>query len=174
MSKATLFFFEPNDIETWPSGLDIFPELILLKKNENRVSIHVTNHTNHDVKLQGRLEMGCLERVCSVTELDVTQRNVGGGKSVDISSVSGNVSSNNDILKSVDLGTLNVDQQEVALDMLKKESNVFSANECDVGNIPDLQLEINLTDNIPVQKSYINVPKPLFNEVKGYIEDLLN
>ena len=174
MSKATLFFFEPNDIETWPSGLDIFQEQILLKKNENRVSIHVTNHTNHDVKLQGRLEIGRLERVRSVTELDVTQGNVGGGKSADISSVSGNVSSNNDILKSVNLDTLTVDQQEVVLDMLKKESNVFSANEYDVGNIPDLQLEINLTDNIPVQKSYINVPKPLFNEVKGYIEDLLN
>ena len=174
VSKATLFFFEPNDIETWPSGLDIFQELILLKKNENRVSIHVTNHTNHDVKLQGRLEIGRLERVRSVTELEVTQRNLGSGKSANVSSVSGNVSSNNDILKSVNLDTLTVDQQKVVLDMLKKEPNVFSANEYDVGNIPDLQLEINLTDNIPVQKSYINVPKPLFNEVKGYIEDLLN
>ena len=158
MSKATSFFFEPNDIETWPSGLDIFQELILLKKNENRVSIHVTNHTNHDVKLQGRLEIGRLERVRSVTELEVTQGSVGGGKSADISSVSGNVSSNNDVLKLVNLDTLTVDQQKVVLDKLKKESNVFSANEYDVGKIPDLQLEINLTDNIPVQKSYINVP----------------
>ena len=33
---------------------------------------------------------------------------------------------------------------------------------------------IKLTDDIPVQKSYVNIPKPLFKEVKGYIEDLLN
>ena len=31
-----------------------------------------------------------------------------------------------------------------------------------------------MTDNVPVQKSYVNVPKPLFKEVKSYIEDLLN
>lgn len=95
MSLATLFFFEPNDIETWPSGLDIFQELILLKRNENRVSTRVTNHTNHDVKLQGRLEIGRLERVRSVTELEVTQRDIGSEKSADIFSVSGNTSINN-------------------------------------------------------------------------------
>ena len=50
----------------------------------------------------------------------------------------------------------------------------FSANEYDVGNIPGLQLDIKHTDQISVQKSYINVPKPLFKEVKGYFKDLLN
>ena len=174
MSKSTLFFFEPNDIETWPSGLDVSQELILLKKSENRVSIHVTNHTSHDIKLQGRLEIGRLEQVRSVTELDVTPKAVESRKLADVSSVSGNVSLKNDILKSVNLDTLTFAQQQVVLDMLQKESSVFSANEHEVGNIPDLQLEIKLTDNVPVQKSYVNVPKPLFKEVKSYIEDLLN
>ena len=70
--------------------------------------------------------------------MEVTQGNVIGGKSADISSVSGNMSSNNDILKSVNLDTLTVDQQKVVLDMIKKESNVFSGNEYKVGNIQDL------------------------------------
>ena len=80
----------------------------------------------------------------------------------------------NDILKLVNLDTLTFAQQQVVLDMLQKESSVFSANEHEVGNIPDLQLEIKLIDNVPVQKSYVNVPKPLFKEVKSYIEDLVN
>jgi hypothetical protein len=35
-------------------------------------------------------------------------------------------------------------------------------------------MKINLTDNIPVQKNYNSTPKPLYPEVKQYIEDLLN
>ena len=35
-------------------------------------------------------------------------------------------------------------------------------------------MNINLTDNIPVQKNYVAVPRPLYPEVKAYIEDLLN
>jgi hypothetical protein len=35
-------------------------------------------------------------------------------------------------------------------------------------------MKINLTDNIPVQKNYNSIPKPLYPEVKQYIEDLLN
>ena len=36
-----------------------------------------------------------------------------------------------------------------------------------------MQMPITLRDDIPVQRAYSAVPKPLFNEVKGYIQDLL-
>lgn len=35
-------------------------------------------------------------------------------------------------------------------------------------------MEINLSDHRPVQKKYTSVPRPLYPEVKQYIEDLLN
>ena len=35
-------------------------------------------------------------------------------------------------------------------------------------------MNINLTDNVPVQKTYTAVPRPLYPEVKQYVEDLLN
>ena len=35
-------------------------------------------------------------------------------------------------------------------------------------------MEINLKDHQPVQKKYTSVPRPLYPEVKQYIEDLLN
>lgn len=37
-----------------------------------------------------------------------------------------------------------------------------------------MKLGINLTDKVPVQKNYVAVPRPLYPEVKAYIEDLLN
>ncbi len=39
---------------------------------------------------------------------------------------------------------------------------------------PSLQLKIRLSDMTPVKRTYVSVPKPLHNEVKEYLEDLLN
>ena len=58
--------------------------------------------------------------------------------------------------------------------MLKEECDSFARNEDDVGCVEDLELEINLTNIEPVQKNYVTVPRPLYAEVKQYIEDLLN
>ena len=44
----------------------------------------------------------------------------------------------------------------------------------DVGCVPELEMDIGLTSDQPVQKNYISTPRPLYPEVKGYIEDLLN
>ncbi|RXN26489.1 Retrovirus-related Pol poly from transposon [Labeo rohita] len=57
--------------------------------------------------------------------------------------------------------------------MLYKESGAFAHDDEDVGCVQSLQMSINLIDNIPVQKAYSSVPKPLHKEVKEYIQDLL-
>ena len=58
--------------------------------------------------------------------------------------------------------------------MLTEEQDSFARDDNDIGMIQDLKLEINLEDKTPVQKNYIAVPRPLYPEVKSYIEDLLN
>ena len=58
--------------------------------------------------------------------------------------------------------------------MLTEEVDSFSRNDQDVGCAPGLELDIKLTDDKPVQKKYASIPRPLYGEVKGYIEDLLN
>ena len=35
-------------------------------------------------------------------------------------------------------------------------------------------MDLTLRNDNPVQKNYISIPRPLYPEVKGYIEDLLN
>jgi len=44
----------------------------------------------------------------------------------------------------------------------------------DVGCISKLEMDIKMTSDQPVQKSYLSIPRPLYPEVKGYIKDLLN
>ena len=58
--------------------------------------------------------------------------------------------------------------------MLFEERDCFISDDQDVGCAEDLQLKLNLSDSTPVQQNYIAVPRPLYPELKQYIEDLLN
>ena len=58
--------------------------------------------------------------------------------------------------------------------MLEEEAESFAQDADDVGRIEGLQLNLELSDITPVQKTYVSIPRPLYAEVKHYIEDLLN
>ena len=57
--------------------------------------------------------------------------------------------------------------------MLQEEAESFSQVH-ETGNAEGLQMNINLTYPTPVQKNNTAVPRPLYPEVKQYVEDLLN
>lgn len=77
-------------------------------------------------------------------------------------------------LPDIDLSGLSEEQRQIASKMLREECHSFARTDDDVGCIEELELGINLTTSEPVQKNYISVPRPLYPEVKQYIEDLLN
>ncbi|KAL1277405.1 hypothetical protein QQF64_024078 [Cirrhinus molitorella] len=72
----------------------------------------------------------------------------------------------------VDISHLNEDQQAVVRKMLYEESSAFACDGSEIGCIPSLQMSVNLSDVIPIQHAYSSVPKPLFKEVKDYLQDL--
>lgn len=74
----------------------------------------------------------------------------------------------------VPLEHLTNEEQQVIQKMLREECNAFAKNDSDIGCIPSLQLQICLKDNTPVKRTYMSVPKPLHQEVKEYLQDLLN
>ena len=57
--------------------------------------------------------------------------------------------------------------------MLREECDVFSRSDCDIGDIQDFEMKINLKDDIPVKEAYLHIPRNLYDEVKNYINDLL-
>ena len=73
----------------------------------------------------------------------------------------------------VSLEGLSAEQKIIFRQMLREESESFSIHG-EIGDAKGLQMNINLTDTIPVQKTYTAVPRPLYPEVKNYVEDLLN
>ena len=58
--------------------------------------------------------------------------------------------------------------------MLRQEAGAFARAADDVCCVEYLKLEIQLKDDEPVQKNYSSIPKPLYGEVKEYLEDLIN
>ena len=77
-------------------------------------------------------------------------------------------------LNTIDLSMLKVDEQELVREMLWEERKAFSCNEDDIGDVPDMNLELKTTDEVPVQNNYNAIWRPLFDEVNHHVQDLLN
>ena len=77
-------------------------------------------------------------------------------------------------MQQTDIGHLGPDKKKVIETMLKEKINSFFKDDQGIGCARELQLEIELIDDQPVQTNYTALPRPLYSEVKGYIEDLLS
>lgn len=66
------------------------------------------------------------------------------------------------------------EDQQVVKTRLREDCKAFAKDDSDVGCIPSLQLQLHLIDNTPVRRTHISVPKPLHQEAKEYLQDLLN
>ena len=189
--------FELDPDSSYPSDLEI-PEtqLTVTSASTCRVNIRVDNPSKHDVVLKGRTVLGRPQQVKSITPLEVKLNEThvptaDGPSRVDISSES--ESSSNccteqrkeeedfEIKKppcshipSVDSEQLSEEQKTIVRKMLEEEAQSFSQTDDDVGRAEELQVDINLTDSVPLQKRYDSIPQPLHAEVKQYVEDLLN
>lgn len=73
----------------------------------------------------------------------------------------------------VNLSHLSQPEKEIAHKMLREECLSFSKSDDDIGCIENLTLKISLKDTIPLARSYISMPKPLYGEVKDYLHDLI-
>ena len=172
--------------------------LLSISPQSSRIHLQIFNSSNHDIFLPDRTELGRLELVRTVTPLEANFKGFSQNNfSNDTASTSDSVSptpdvsvdtsnmksasqakttDHQDIVSQIDLSHLITEQAQMAREMLSEERDSFSISDSDfaIGCAEGLQMEINLKDNIPVQKSYQSIPRPLYSEVKAYIEDLLN
>ena len=189
IKTRTPVLFEPDLGMSWPSGLEVGETLVQLKQGKSsKINIEVSNTSDHDLVLNGRTLLGSLHLVKSVTPLEVKLKETqveemvietGKTDSEELSRQTGGPTDDATdkvptVLVDLDLGDLTEDQKAAAEKMLREEADSFSTDDSDIGCIPELQMNINVTDTQPVQKRYTSVPRPLYSEVKGYIQDLLN
>lgn len=141
--------------------------------------INVTNNTNHDIVLPGRVVLGRLHLVCAVTPVEVRFKDpetLTPDKELPCRErkLTEQSKSNLSWLPDVDLSGLTAKQREQAKQLLLEEADEFPMNDDDVGCISELEMDIKMTSDQLVQKNYLSIPHPLHPEVKGYIEDRLN
>ena len=58
--------------------------------------------------------------------------------------------------------------------MIKRNANVFSKNDMDMGKTNLVKHHIELTDPIPFKESYRRIPPQMYDEVKAHIQEMLD
>ena len=178
--RKTPIIFEPDELAAWPSGLEVHESLTTVKEGDaNILSINVINNTNHDIVLPGRVVLGHLQLVRSVIPVEVRFKDPetltpDKEPPCEEQNLTEESESNLCWLPDVDLSGLTAEQKEQAPQLLLEEADAFTMSDDDVSCISELEMDIKMTSDQPVQKNYLSIPRPLYPEVKGYIEDLLN
>ena len=71
------------------------------------------------------------------------------------------------------LSHLDEEKRKLMEEVLLEQKNMFSTSDSDIGDITDFQMDINVTDDVPVTEAYRRIPPHLYKEVRDYIDDLL-
>ena len=81
------------------------------------------------------------------------------------------------ILKLIDLSGLekwSEDDKNAAIEMIRRNANIFSKNDMDMGRTNLVKHHIELTDPIPFKESYRRIPPQMYDEVKAHIQEMLD
>ena len=73
----------------------------------------------------------------------------------------------------VDLSHLTEKQKDLVSILLLQKCDFFSKDDCDVGDIVDFQMKINLSDETPVKEAYRHLPRNFYEEDRNYVNDLI-
>lgn len=173
-ASTRLVLFETNEDSLLSGQWDAVPGLFEIQNlKKPYVIIPIGNNTNHDITIPRKTALGILQCVENVVEADTLDKSQPAATVSWVATIQ--VSNSDPPLwdPPVNLNHLEEEQQEVARKMLHEESNAFARDGNYLGCIPNLQMVINLNDDVPVQRAYISIPKPLFKELKDCIQDLL-
>ena len=141
------------------------------------IQIVVSNPTSSEKVLEKGVVVGVVETVAAVIPIFPKTENGKKGnvsKKLDQeSSMEAQLSTDDQWLTEVDLTHLSPTKREMVEKVLREEGDVFAKSEEDIGDAQDLEMEINLSDNIPVWVPHRHIPRQLYDEVKNYINDLI-
>uniref|UniRef100_A0A8C1WAH7 Gypsy retrotransposon integrase-like protein 1 n=1 Tax=Cyprinus carpio TaxID=7962 RepID=A0A8C1WAH7_CYPCA len=182
VTLGTHVMLEPNSEVPWPAGIKVNKQLIQMPQNDNdNITVMVENTTEEEVTLTARTVLGWLHTVDAIHQLEVkpppsaeSQFQVSQCDNDSTPETPIRVQESEGWDPPVDLSHLPGEQQERVRQLLRENSGVFAKDDWDTGCIQDLTMDIRLKDNIPVQKTYNAIPRPLYQEVKTHIQNLLS
>ncbi|CAI5668147.1 unnamed protein product [Oreochromis niloticus] len=177
--EDTVMLFCPVLNPSLPEGLHFQEVLFKVKRgNSAMVPVSVTNTTCHNITVDPRVVLGHIEGVKTIYPAALKPVETPTTKTADDAGIEVPLAPTGETSGVWDppvvLDHLTNGQQAAVRMMLREECKAFAKDENDVGCIPSLRMHITLNDQTPVQKTYNSVPKPLHQEVKAYLQDLIN
>jgi transposase InsO family protein len=157
-------------------GLEL-QEMLVRTSKPTRVKVAVHNTTSRDIYLPKYTTLGHLEPIRSLMYLHSPEHHeTDQSEVIEEETRTSEPEISEGWLPPVDLsdGSLTAQQQRQVQGLLRKHADVFSRNDDDIGFIPNLKLDIQLTDKEPVRHSYRSIPNPLYAEVKDYLQNLIS
>lgn len=172
--------YEPIDKNNAVGQLTVGEGLLEIHNTQRPyIRVPVSNHSKCEIILPKRTTLGTIQHIVKVLETDTPELSLQQPTEDAVTVVGANAaispcdSPAEPWLPPVDLSHLSRNQRQVVEKVLVEESDTFSRDGGDIGCIPSLQMEIRLKDNTPVQRAYASIPKPLYKEVKEYIQELI-
>ena len=189
--QAVMFESDPEGC--WPEVLEVSESILSIPRGSScHINIPVANTSDYEIYVHPKTIIGSLQLISSITPLDgklvssptvESKEEQAGFESEVKESMEGDsflVESKIESTRTekwlppVDLSHLEESQRKQVEELLREECETFSKDKDDIGNVPSVQMEINLSDTRPVQKRYNAIHRPLYPEVKAHIQDLLN
>ena len=184
--------FEPAQEPAWPADLELPEQLLSLPRRiPRKVKVEVHNPIKHDITLGRRTPLGSPQLFQSVTPLEVKRKDLPHPECT-TSTEEDNIVlpegetqlapreqsceprdkeiSSSSRTRPVVLGNLTKEQRRLTMSVLQEEADSFAIDDEDVG----LRMNLTLSDPTLIQTTCTSVPRPLYTEVKHYLEDLLN
>lgn len=203
LKEKTPMLFQQGEVYV-PEGITANESIVTLKTGlHNYFTVPISNDSKHDIILRRNQIIGNLEYINSIVPLEVKKMQLtAAANTVSAKKVvhhdptasspsyavekpevvpSGKVNVSRKqrehqqkVINSIDLSGLTSKQRESVREVLRDESDVFSVEEDDIGDVKDSAMRIRVKDDVPVQANYNSIPRKLYKELKCYIEDLLN
>ena len=180
--------------------LELVDSVAVVHMGRQSMHIVVSNPTDEPIVLKKNIILGSVEPVSAVVPLmagnSATRKGVSslsvntnnndkaqqtsGGRQTQVPGVQKQAPrtedhphATEDWLPPVDLSHLSDEQRVIAENLLREEAGVFSRSKEDQGNVPDMEMTLHLKDDVPVVVPHRQIPRPLYEEVKHFINDLI-
>ena len=167
---------EPT-VSDWDDTLVVTESLGELSRGRTPyVNILMRNTSDRDKQIHKNMTVGEISSVSAILPLKLFNASPvePSSESVDVLGVSNaDTEPSEKWQPNADLKHLPQREREEIEKLLYDECEVFAKTDTDIGNIPEFQMDINLTDEIPVNEAYRHLPRKLYEDVKSYLNDLI-
>ena len=168
-------------VAEWDNDLIVSESLGELRRGRTpHVNIEIRNTSASDKYIHKNMVVGEISAIEAVIPLKLFNSSpVEDGDEVEVLNVEGT-----DVGKErgsppskwqpkANLDHLPEDQRKEIEQLLYEECDVFAKSDTDIGDIGEFQMDIHLTDEVPVNQAYRHLPRKLYDDVRNYLNDLI-